>query len=523
MPNSVFAAYNGEVYRDDHLNVPEGGAGEVSAIFRTEPVAAVDGMYSVLRRPEDSGLIEIRRDPFGIKPLYMREGGNTLGFSSELAPLLQGFGKVKIRRAAIAQFLALGRPIDGLGFFEGIRQIPPGHAYTVDDGQLRLDGRVDVRDMIVAAARKPPPTVQAVRTAIREAVETTLVSNRRVGLAISGGLDSTILASELAAIGVTGLDLISVRMQGAEDGITDIAELGLTGNAWRTWRMNSAEFQPADYPNYLRRAIAVLSEPTQMTSAPLYLRLAEQASDAGVTVLMLGEGADELFCGYRSYLPLLNQWNLRDFLFRPLEYKMARALLSPSALAEVEASIDTYIAGLPGRTDWEKLRAAEIGHNLLPLLNRADHTLMHKSIEGRTPFLHGNVAELAFRLPIDELLCGNQTKVFLRQAFREDLPQFMKEKKQPFRAPIASWFAGPLADWLQAELERGMDVFEALGLNRDGLRGIIRATLEGDASMAKISFCMLTLSIWIDTLIARGVLDEPDIVAAHRQPIDTVI
>ena len=517
LPDGGHVAYNGEVYRDCAGATPGGGLGEIEALF--DSGRSVDGMYATLHQGGDDPAIALRRDPYGIKPLYLHESAEGIAFASEIGPLLQVFGKLRIRRDAVAQFLALGRPIDGLGFLEGIRQLPPGDTAIAVDGRIKRTGGTDVRAMVPNAAGHKPPTTSDIRTSIRNAVEATIVSNRRVGVALSGGLDSSILAAELAALGVPDLDVISVRMEGSEDGIDDLAVQELPGSAWHSWRLSSGVFRPAEYPAQLRRAIEILGEPTQMTSAPLYLRLAEQAAQAGVTVLMLGEGADELFCGYRSYLPMLGDWSLRDFHYRPAERRAIAGLLDTGAQTRIDSALDSFLGDLPGDNDWGRLRAAELGHNLLPLLNRSDHTLMRMSIEGRTPFLHGDVASQAFRLPIDALLRDGQTKVFLREAYADLLPaHYAAERKKPFRAPIASWFASALAPWLTAELARGAGVFAALGINAAGVQRIGAQAITGDPAAARIAFCLLTLLLWVDGLVAGDMLNEPDLLNAYRPP-----
>jgi asparagine synthase (glutamine-hydrolysing) len=368
-----YAAYNGEVYRDQFGRTPDGGAGEVESL--SSPT--VDGMYSLLKINARGARLEIQRDPYGIKPLFVREHRGALAFSSEKQPLIQGLGKIRLRREAIAQYLAFGRPIDGLGFYEGLRPIPPGGQLTASAGRIeQASAPRDIARRIAEAALKAPPCHEEVRAAIRDAVSRTLVSNRKVGVAVSGGLDSTILCNELDALGITDLDLISIQAMDSQDGIADLSVLELKGEAWKSWRLTASRFDPATYWRDLRRAIAILGEPTQMTSAPLYLGLAEKAAEAGVVVLLLGEGADELFCGYRSYLPMLSDWSLRDFLYRPLERDVCQRLLSGDTRARVVAALDVFMGTLPAGDQWTQLRAADMSHNLEPLLLRADHTLM---------------------------------------------------------------------------------------------------------------------------------------------------
>ena len=92
-----------------------------------------------------------------------------------------------------------------------------------------------------------------------------------------------------------------------------------------------------------------------MSSLPLYTRLAAVAAEAGVTTLLLGEGADEMFCGYRSYLNF-DRVGLRNYVLKPVVRASVEPLLSKRAMAEVEEVLSGYVSGLPGADDWTKLR-----------------------------------------------------------------------------------------------------------------------------------------------------------------------
>ena len=138
-----FVAFNGEIYHDAAGSVPAGGKAEVQALLAVEAGTQPDGMYAVALLDRDSGdgggdHLTLCRDPFGIKPLMMRESAGGYFFSSELGPLLSVDRDLVVRRSAIAQFLAFGRPLDGGGFLAGIDHVPGNGSIRIDRAGLRF-------------------------------------------------------------------------------------------------------------------------------------------------------------------------------------------------------------------------------------------------------------------------------------------------------------------------------------------------------------------------------------------------
>ncbi len=501
-PDSPAYAYNGEIYAvgdqawagTGPVTVPAGGLDEAEAADCHEH-GCLDGMYALARLAPE-GSVEITRDPLGIKPLYVRHGPKGVAVASEVPALLEVFGPPVVRPAAVAQYLLLGRVVDGGTFYEDIEQVPPGSRLLLKEGRAQR-----LSDGFGAAApalpTRPPAGPRELRTAFERALERVLVSDRPLGLAVSGGLDSTLLAMELARRGVEGLSTVSVVPRGNGDGIKELSALGLPGSAWRGWRHRWVDFGPGDLLDGVPHAVASLGEPTALTSVPMYAALARLARESGIVVLLVGEGADELFGGYRSYLGLDGLRTSQEFYLTPGREAAARALIG----AELhEAARTALLAALPpaaGRPAAEVVREFEYEHSLEPLLRRADHLLMAQGIEGRVPFLHGGLPSLAASLPVGSLVTGGQTKVALRRAFERELPQYRDEVKKPFRAPVDDWLTGPLRTRLPAELTGHRDRLIAAGLRPEGVDDLLRRVREGDAAVSAQAFSVLTLGEWL--------------------------
>lgn len=483
-------AFNGEIYSAEGL-VPPGGLGEATAAGRLR-ADRLDGMYALVRRAPDATL-HVRRDPFGIKPLYLLQDPHVVAVASECSALLGAFGPRPVRQDAIAQFLLFGRVVDGGSFFCGVRPVRPGECLELRAGRVHWAGGFS------KSVQGEGTEHGDLRAAVGRSVDRVLLSDRPLGLAVSGGLDSTVIASELAVRGVTDVATVSVLPEGTEDGVEGLGELDLPGNAWRTWRHHTTSFGPQDFLDGIDAAVAALHEPTALTSVPMYAALARTAREAGIVVLLVGEGADELFGGYRSYLGLTDMGASAEAFFTSAgRVAVVRDLLGANAVAK---ALEALREALPTCSDTtEIVRRFEREHSLEPLLRRADHLLMAEGIEGRTPFLHGDLASLADALPWHELVRDGQTKVALRRAYADRLPQFATEIKKPFRAPVARWLVGAAAGRLAQELAGYRSRLAEVGVRPEGVNTVINALAAGRPKAAEIAFALRTLGVWLDHL-----------------------
>ncbi|MEV8021328.1 asparagine synthetase B [Streptomyces sp. NPDC086554] len=505
-PGVVFA-FNGEVYRADGL-VPEGGFEEARRAGEPDAAAAVDGMYAVVGGLPDGTLWAVR-DPLGIKPLYLRESPDGVALASEVGPLVDVFGRAPVRLAAFAQFLLSGRRVvDGGSFFEGIRAVRPGERLTLRDG--RITQSVLTRPTPCAPG---VPEAAELRTALETAVDRMLLTDRRVGLAVSGGLDSTLVARLLARRGIRDLPTVSVLPEDTGDGVRDLSDLGLSDGVIGTWQHRSISFGPADLLTGLPAAVRSLGEPVAMSSLPMYRALAKLARAQGITVLLVGEGADELFAGYHRYRALYagEFTDPVDFYLPYERLELVTALLGRDACAaatgELRRAIGRSQEAAAQRhgiepTVVDVVREHEYEHSLEPLLRRTDHLLMAEGIEGRTPFLHGGVAELSRRYPARSLVRGSQTKAVLREAFADLLPpSYRAQPKLPFRAPVRQWLRGGLLPRVDRTLADATEsLHQRLGVRPSGMLQLRERLAAGDAAACTLAFALLSTVEWLNWL-----------------------
>jgi asparagine synthase (glutamine-hydrolysing) len=465
----------------------------------------LDGMYAIASLAPD-GSIEVARDPLGIKPLYVRAAAGAVAVASEPRALVEMLGECRVRAEAVAQFLLFGRVVDGSGWFEGISPVLPG-------ARLRLrGGKVEALDRESVAPASDCPSAGDLREAVAVAIERVLVADRPLGLAISGGLDSSILAHEVARLGVEDVRTVSVVFPGLErlDGLRDLEALELPGSAWRSWSHRWELFRPEELLDEIPDAVRALGAPTSLASVAMYARMVRLAADSGIVALLLGEGADELFGGYRSYLGVTPGRTGTDFYLPSPDLATSVEELLGGNLCE--GAWQALQAALPEEADEvEVVRSFELEHSLQPLLERADALLMQRSIEGRTPFLHGNLPSMALALNWSDLVGEGQTKVALRRAYAAPLPRFASERKQPFRAPMGSW-SEALGGHLQSRLVSCEGRLAGLGVRPRAVGELLASGFRNEATL-NLAFRLVTLAEWI-SLEGTSSTDRDQILAS---------
>ncbi|MGH3322400.1 MAG: asparagine synthase (glutamine-hydrolyzing) [Streptosporangiaceae bacterium] len=352
---------NGEVYNHEEVRdeVPhsfrtESDSEAILAIVLTGGIEAVGhlrGMFAFVVAHDD-GTFLAARDPLGVKPLYWAHVGTVTYFASELGAFDPD------TRTHVEEF-------------------PPGHAWTPDGGLVRFRAlHTPAPELTDRAA-----TVRRVRDTVVDAVRRRMMADVPVGVFLSGGLDSSLVAAVMARHADPAWGPVHSFAAGTE-GSSDLlaarrvaAHLGL--------RHHERVYTADDVVEVLPRVVARMEsyEPSLVRSAvPNYL-LAETTSET-VKVVLTGEGADELFAGYDHLRAIDDHSELRDELLRGLE-------------------------GL---------------HNLN--LQRCDRVTMSHGLEARVPFLDRDLVHLAQRMPVAWKLPGEhgQEKAILREAFEGWLP-----------------------------------------------------------------------------------------------------
>ena len=384
------------------------------------------------------------RDPFGIKPLYVRQDEGALAFASEprsLVGVAPALDKGRVRQLLSLNF-TLDPPDRGSAgsIFDKIIRVPPGST-------LRIDGAVPAFEPLPDPLVETPlfhddeSAIAALDTVLEDSIRVHQRSDVPYGLFLSGGIDSSAIAAMMARLNqrpvtayTCGFDVPGARDErGAAERLARALDLD--------WR--ETNFTDEDFWRIAPLAAQALDDPTtDYACLPTY-KLAEAAKGT-LTVVLTGEGGDEIFAGYGRYRRALRPWWLGG---RPAEPQAA----APFLLGGGRAALREWRRQLPATPGLSPLARAQLldTYAWLPndLLLKLDRCLMAHGLEGRTPFLDKVVASFAASLPDRLKVRGRHGKWILRKWLERYAPAAEPwAKKKGFTVPVADWIAPRAAD-----------------------------------------------------------------------------
>lgn len=468
----VQAVFNGEIYNHEELRGRLRDRGHtfddrcdgniIPALYLEYGEAFtehLDGMYAIAlidRRGEVPRLL-LATDPIGMKPLYHRwdAAARSVHFSSEI-PALLGFGAVsaRARETGLDAYLATRTPFGEQTMFEDIKVLAPGTTLVCD-----LGGVPRCRTRVHAAAELPEPgrAAERVREALREEVGRLLVADVPVALVTSGGLDSSLVTALAAESGPVHSFNIAYRGHWPFDERHFAREAAERAGAVH----HQVEIDPADFPALLQETVWHLGQPNADPIALSTYALFKAIREAGFTVALTGDAADEVFGGYARMRAAAEaaaagaEWSTAylDTLSAAPAARRA-GLYTDAYRAHVRtrdplpaAAREDLLQG-PG-TVLERITRFEIG-NRLPAyhLRRVDHLSMAGSVEARLPFCQPSVVALGRALPDALRVHGGQVKRTLYAAARGLVPDsVLNRPKQPFTLPIAAMLTPGTSMW----------------------------------------------------------------------------
>lgn len=447
-----------------------------------EALERLVGMFAFAIVDAERRVLVLARDQFGIKPLYYAPLPGRLAFASEVHPLLElpGVGR-RADPQRVYDYLRFDRADDeAQTIFASIRQIQPGHYAEVPlDEPDRIVVRqywelepqpVDGLSLDEAAGRLRELFLDNVRLHLRSDVQ--------IGAAFSGGVDSSANVTAMRFLSGPELDLHTFSYVADDPAVSEEQWMKLVARETGVVA-HTVEASPQELCEDLDRLIEVQGEPFGGTSIYAQYRVFRLARQAGIKVMLDGQGADELFAGYRYYLPdrvaglvtsgrLATAYRLVSAL-STLPTANPRDVALSSVRSVVPFASRTFLRNLAGRPlvpawlsrDWLErnevvvadpfrevrgnLRAHRISSvrgNLRSLLRYEDRNSMASSIESRVPFLTPALAEFAAGIPDEYLIAPDGTgKLVLKQSLRGLVPDPILDRRDKigFATPEASW------------------------------------------------------------------------------------
>jgi asparagine synthase (glutamine-hydrolysing) len=498
------------------------------------------GMFAVAIWDARRRRLVLARDRFGIKPLYCRATAGGLEFASELRALPRG----EVDLDAVEAFLAFNSIPAPLTIFREIRKLPPGHLLVWDEaGRVRIDRFARPAPVPVEEQRRDDEAelVEELRARIRDSVRAHLVSDVPVGVLLSGGVDSSLLAALAAEEGSEPLRTFSIGFE--ERSFDELDDARLVAERYAT-RHRELVVRP-DAALLLPALAEAFDEPFADSSAlPTYL--VSQLAAADVKVALSGEGGDELFGGYYTYAADLLAARTRGLarLARPiverlpssdakasLDYRAKRfvraAHLPPlerhhgwkeifalEARAELTGRASTFdpvdllrarYEETAGADELARLQDVDLGLYLVDdLLVKTDRASMAHSLEARVPYLDTVVTNLALALPTRHKVRGLRKKVLLRRAAEPLLPRrIVYGKKRGFSIPAAAWLRGELEPFARDTLAR--DRLARQGFFRpEAVARVLDDHVSGREDLSRQLWGLLAFTLWHEAHVERA-------------------
>ncbi len=545
--NRIVLFYNGEIYNSPQLRealTAEGypfrthSDGEVIChLYRTLGRAflgRLDGMFAIALWDDEAQILILARDFPGEKPLYyarLPDGG--LAFASEI-PALMASGMVsrELDEQAIWDFPSFLWIPEPATIFRNVRAVLPGECIVA-----RVDGKIESTSFITQLPREPVPSpgvtdeaVGAVKRVVTEAVTSRLLADVPVGAFLSGGLDSSIVCT-IARRVLPRLNTFCIGFEDLEDPYHGYSDESLYAEAYATQlgcEHTTLRVVAQDFRALLPQLLKSAGQPYAVSSGLGILAIAREARARGIKVLLSGDGADEAFGGYSWYAELPKMHGVvpqSNALARFLDgggdwdEKAARmAGYSPAERAwachyyasEAEKSSLFGEAIVGGRSSLRWFDGAAFNQPLdylrhdrafyFPneMLSKVDRMTMAYSVEGRAPFAAFGVQFMAGNLAWNDLVRSGQLKWVLREAFRDELPtELVDRKKHGFNVPIDHWLKHDWRDLFEETFSQHSYLVKNRILGRDARQKALSMLNDPHKIAGHVIFSYIMLNLWM--------------------------
>lgn len=555
---TVWIAYNGEIYNYLNLRNELESKGHV---FRTKSdtetiihayeeygadcVDRLRGMFAFAIWDEAKQRLFLTRDRLGIKPLYYYIDKDSVVFASEIKALLAWGIKAEVNKRVLDSYVTLGYVPAPNTMFKGIYKLLPGHNLICSNGEVKLHKYWDF-DHIQPEEKPESYYSERLLELLSECIDIRLMSEVPLGVFLSGGLDSSIIVSMLGQRDYKPLRTFSVGYHRKyEDCELEYADI--VAQKFNT-EHHELNLESIDFFDLIPKIIWHLDEPVlEAPSVPLYLL--SKFSREHVTVMLSGEGADELFAGYSIYkhMSVFEHYGLvpgflRKGIINPVLKKMASSRRDikytdwlPLPLRQRYLGVQAELTG----SFKERLYSADlkelameynVEQDIMPyyervrdkdalsqmlyvdtkvwlpddLLLKADKMTMATSIELRVPFLDHKLVEFAATIPSRYKLRRWTEKYILKRAVAKSVPPaIINRPKRGFPIPISTWFAEGLGQNAR-EILLDSKTQQRGYFNRNFVEEMLQKQSQGREDWSSQIFLLIALEFWHRTFIDPG-------------------
>ena len=557
--------FNGEIYNYAELKeqlIALGGQFQTSSdtevilegyrIWGPDCLARFDGMFAFALWDNQQRRLFCARDRFGKKPFFYTVQHGRLYFASELTGIEQlRHLSLTMNPQAVMRYLAYEYVPTPHSVYTEVQSLPPSHMLLLQDGNLSISRYWDMPMPDESDRRSDNELCEELRFLLSRAVRRRMVSDVPLGVFLSGGIDSSIVAGLMARQSSTAIKTFSIGFSEASYDESRYARI--VAKAFATdhhERVLSAEECADTLPGIISRMDVPMAD---ASVAPTWLL--SGVTREKVTVALGGDGADELWAGYEHYIGFkVAQWYnaapsaLRRGIIEPLAQllpssagyinpRLAVATFLRAAHAPAWQRVQTMLTAFtpdmqesildsafkaqqPGFLAAEVLFAPTREHYdhwqpqnaatplarafhvyarqfmLDDILVKVDRCSMLHSLEVRAPFLDKDAAEFAARLPVSRKLHGFKRKWLLKKAFAELLPdEILYRNKRGFQIPVAQWLRGRMRPLMEDLLSES--TLKAQGIfNHQAVRALMDEHVSGRADLRKPLWTLLVFQLW---------------------------
>lgn len=556
---SLSLVFNGEIYNYPQLREELKQAGHR---FRTksdgevllhafeqdgfDSLKKLNGMFAYAIWDRDRRRLFIARDRLGIKPLYYWIEGDQLAFASELRALI-AYPDVPrtVDPTALDHYLTLEYIPAPFSILSGVRKLPAGHFLVYQDGELEVNRYWDLAQ--VEPRPDPAQPVDQLRGLLEDAVRLQMISDVPLGAFLSGGIDSSTVVACMASQSGDPIRTFSIGF--AEETYNELPFAREIAGAFQT-RHRESVLTP-EIGDYTVDLVTHLSEPLgDFSIFPTYWvsRLAAEE----VKVVLSGDGGDEVFGGYETYLAdrvdrfyrllpgalrsgavpsilrrihprpekkgLINKikrfaeggalspdlQHTRWMIF--LTDQLRRELFQPGFRERIPedstgALLRSYFDRVKDREPLTQQQYVDMV-TYLPenILTKVDRMSMAVSLETRVPLLDHRIVEYVWSLPSTWKINGFSTKVILRKAMGGTLPSpVIHKQKQGFSIPIKHWLRGPLRGLMLEALSPDRLRIEGI-FNPETVQGLVKEHLSGRSNYSHQIWALVVYQVWKDSI-----------------------
>jgi asparagine synthase (glutamine-hydrolysing) len=511
----------------------------------------LNGMFAFAIVEHATQDVFLARDRLGIKPLYFVEEEDTFAFASEPKSLIHLSDKrFTLNLDAVCSYLCFRYPVARQSFFEGIEALPPGFLMRVSGGNIvekkQYWSLADVLEQPVI--EDPAQAVDELKALFKSSIEYRMIADVPVGAYLSGGVDSSAIAALMSQMSTQPVRTFTIGFP--EEGFNEFEYSRIVAEQYKTSH-EEILIDAKKYMGTLKEMIEIKDAPLGVPNeVPLFLM--SQALKKHITVVLSGEGADEIFGGYGRIFrsaddwPLLNEWKENGFeteseLGQRLQERYGQCFESklehffhlyrytPMATMQTlidQSHLDAFVEGPTMQTFSDTfgevadedfaIQMMYVFERLhLPgLLQRVDATTMGTSVEARVPFVDHRLVEFAFRLSKDLKLRWNDGPVsgmigadisevhdtpkwILKEAMSDVLPdEILYRRKVGFPVPLAKWVGSDIAETIREKVNGGRLMTAGI-LKSEGVEHLFSSETEKSKN-AMLLWMLYNLEVFLE-------------------------